>query len=195
MMWLTISGYAAVCIAIFALFRIPLNRKTVPSASVGGIVLVFALIQVMNFYHPYSNTGRHQISRAPSSLDETGVIVDTSSTASNHEVIAWFPQTGNLPLREGNAAEVTFDSIPGKVFTGEVLAILPADIDDVAATQSQIPVTIWITDERYPRYAKGTPSGSSAQAVVYGGQLNQLAPVRQTLLRMAAWLNYLTPIS
>jgi multisubunit Na+/H+ antiporter MnhG subunit len=48
-----ILGYVAVCIAIFTLLRIPLNRRTVPTASIGGILLVFAFIQVLNFYHPY----------------------------------------------------------------------------------------------------------------------------------------------
>ena len=45
-----ISGYAAICIVTFTVLRIPLNRWTVPSASVGGLVLSFALIQVLNFF-------------------------------------------------------------------------------------------------------------------------------------------------
>ena len=42
-----ISGYVAICIALFALLRIPLNRWTLPTASVGGAALVFATIQLL----------------------------------------------------------------------------------------------------------------------------------------------------
>ena len=44
-----ISGYAATCIALFAVLRIPLNKWTVPTVSVGGIVLTFVLIQLLNY--------------------------------------------------------------------------------------------------------------------------------------------------
>jgi hypothetical protein len=43
---LLISVYTALCIAIFTVLRIPLNRWTVPTASIGGVVLSFALIQM-----------------------------------------------------------------------------------------------------------------------------------------------------
>ncbi len=51
---LLISVYTAICIAVFTILRIPLNRWTVPTASVGGLVLTFALIQLLNYFHPYS---------------------------------------------------------------------------------------------------------------------------------------------
>lgn len=41
---LLILTYTAICIAIFKIFRIPLNKWTVPTAVLGGVVLIGALI-------------------------------------------------------------------------------------------------------------------------------------------------------
>lgn len=50
--------YAALCIFIFKLFRIPKNKWTVPTAVLGGIVLVSGLVLVMNYNHPFSRQVR-----------------------------------------------------------------------------------------------------------------------------------------
>ena len=55
---LLILTYTAICVAIFKLFRIPLNKWTVPTAVLGGIVLIGALIFLMNYNHPYSEVSR-----------------------------------------------------------------------------------------------------------------------------------------
>ncbi len=55
---LLILTYAAVCIAIFKVFKIPLNKWSVPTAVLGGFVLVGGLIVVMNYNHPYSEKAR-----------------------------------------------------------------------------------------------------------------------------------------
>jgi hypothetical protein len=172
-----ISGYAAICIVTFTVLRIPLNRWTVPSASVGGLVLSFALIQVLNF-----------------AIEE-------------RNLVAWFPENSLLRLKHGSTAEVSFDSIPGKVFAGMVKNVIPASdtnqgwarkasLDAAAAgDQRLIPVLIDITDRRYAWYASQIPDRSRAQAAIYGGDLQELALVRKTLLRMSAWMNYLSPVS
>ena len=56
---LLVLTYTAVCVAAFKVFRIPLNKWTVPTAVLGGIVLVGALILLMNYNHPYSVAGRN----------------------------------------------------------------------------------------------------------------------------------------
>lgn len=55
---LLILTYSAVCIVIFKVFKVPLNKWTVPSAVLGGIVLIGALIIVMNYNHPYAERAR-----------------------------------------------------------------------------------------------------------------------------------------
>ena len=55
---LLIMTYTALCIAAFKIFKIPLNKWTVPTAALGGIIIIGTLILVMNYNHPYSNVAR-----------------------------------------------------------------------------------------------------------------------------------------
>ena len=204
MEWYLISGYAAVCIAFFAILRIPLNRWTVPTASISGIVLTFALVQLLNYYHPYSNMSRQYLATAPNTSGEIVQATGLPAEGGEHTLIAWFNQNSLFRLKDGSTAEVTFDSLPGKVFTGETRMVLPMlDEDQVwaqnkylapsaGANQSRVPVLISITDPRYKVYVARVPGGSHARTAIYGEQLHQLALVRKTLLRMTAWMNYLS---
>ena len=204
---LLVSTCAAICIAIFAALRIPLNQFTVPATAIGGIVLVFGLIQVLNYYHPYTGLSQQHSTKAPVTHDFNDPVTDTSQSSAEPKLIAWFHRNSLLHLDPGRAAEVTFDSIPGKVFSGEVQMVLPMLSEDhawaqdkifdppAAAGQSRIPVLINISDPRYAGYVSQVPDGSHARAAVYGEQFHQLALVRKTLLRMSAWMNYLSLFS
>jgi multidrug resistance efflux pump len=55
---LLILTYAALCITIFKVFKIPLNKWTVPTAVLGGIIIIGTLVLVMNYNHPYTNMAR-----------------------------------------------------------------------------------------------------------------------------------------
>jgi len=202
-----ISGYAAVCIAIFTLLRIPLNRWTVPTASIGGVVMIFALVQVLNYYHPYSGMSRQYLTTTQITPSVAERVTEVPMAGEEHNLVAWFQQNSLLRLNDGSAAEVTFESIPGKVFLGEVQMVLTTLDDDhartqsnifdppAAATQLQIPVLINITDPLYAKYESQIPGGSHARTAIYGEQFQQLALVRKTLLRMSAWMNYLSVFS
>ena len=50
---LLILTYTAICVVIFKVFKIPLNKWTVPTAVLGGVVLIGALLMLMNYNHPY----------------------------------------------------------------------------------------------------------------------------------------------
>lgn len=202
-----ISGYAAICIALFTVMRIPLNKWTVPTASVGGVVLTFAVIQLLNYYHPYSGMSQQYQPITSATITDARQTTDFTPALEDRNVVAWFPQNSLLRLKQGSLAEVTFDSIPGKVFVGLVRTVAPAldgDQDWVSGvalnaaargSQTRIPVLIGITDRRYALYAAQIPNGSRAQAIVYGRELQELALVRKTLLRMSAWMSYLSPLS
>jgi len=56
--FLLILTYTAICVAIFKIFNVPLNKWTVPTAALGGVIIVGALILLMNYNHPYSNMAR-----------------------------------------------------------------------------------------------------------------------------------------
>jgi multidrug resistance efflux pump len=55
---LLILTYTALCIAVFKIFKIPLNKWTVPTAALGGVIIVGTLVLTMNYNHPYSNVAR-----------------------------------------------------------------------------------------------------------------------------------------
>jgi hypothetical protein len=171
------------------------------------VVLTFALIQLLNYYHPYSGMSRQYQPFRPVTTADIRQTTDFTPAIEDRNVVAWFPQNSLLRLKQGNLAEVTFDSIPGQVFAGLVRTVTPASDRDQdwarGATlnavaregQARIPVLIGITDRRYALYAAQIPEGSRAQVTVYGRELPELALVRKTLLRMSAWTSYLSPLS
>ncbi|MFO6422736.1 HlyD family secretion protein [Motilimonas sp. KMU-193] len=62
---LLILTYTAICVAVFKIFKIPLNKWTVPTAVLGGIVLIGTLIFLMNYNHPYSEMTREYYVTTP----------------------------------------------------------------------------------------------------------------------------------
>jgi len=86
---LLILTYTAICVAIFKLFRIPLNKWTVPTAVLGGILLIGALIMLMNYNHPYSEMSRDYFVTTPVVPAVTGRVIEVA-------VIA------NTPLKKGD---------------------------------------------------------------------------------------------
>ena len=123
----------------------------------------------------------------------------------SHYFVAWFRQNSLLRLTVGNEAEVAFDGLPGRVFTGHVEQVWPvmqegqvqASGDLINYTRSprpgRIPVLIKITDPDYQQYKDTVPGGSYAQTAVYSEHVHHVAIMRKILLRMSSWLNYLFP--
>ncbi|MGY3893713.1 HlyD family secretion protein [Aeromonas enterica] len=62
---LLILTYTALCVAVFKIFRIPLNKWTVPTAALGGVLIIGTLIILMNYNHPYSEMARNYYVSTP----------------------------------------------------------------------------------------------------------------------------------
>lgn len=115
-------------------------------------------------------------------------------------MVVAFRQNSALRLRPGFEAEIVFPSIPGRVFHGEVAAVLPnigeAQLQasgNLLGTQSfqsvgRIPVLINVLDD-LSEYE--LPTGSRAQVAVYSDHVHHLAIMRKILLRATSWKNYL----
>lgn len=125
--------------------------------------------------------------------------VPVDENTKNTYVVA-YRQNATLRLKSGYKAELMFPSIPGTVFEGEVLQVLPAigesqfqgqgrllTTADVA-NQGRVLVTIRATDPRLADYA--LPQGAQAEAAIYSGHLKEVAIIRKILLRMKSWENY-----
>jgi len=77
---LLILTYTAICIAIFKIFKIPLNKWTVPTAVLGGIALIGTLIFVMNYNHPYSEVSREYFVTTPIVPNVNGEVIEVPVT-------------------------------------------------------------------------------------------------------------------
>lgn len=86
---LLILTYSAICVTIFKVFRIPLNKWTVPTAVLGGIVLIGTLILLMNYNHPYSEVARSYFASVPVIPVVTGRVTEV-------------PVRANTPLQPGD---------------------------------------------------------------------------------------------
>lgn len=86
---LLILTYAAICFAIFKLFRIPVNQWTLATAVLGGIFIISALILGMSYNHPYSSDGRIYFTSAPVIPVVGGQVIEV-------------PVTPNAPLKKGD---------------------------------------------------------------------------------------------
>jgi len=73
---LLILTYAAICIAIFKVFKIPLNKWTVPTAVLGGVVLIGTLLLLMNYNHPYSEAVRQYYVTTPVIPEVRGRVIE-----------------------------------------------------------------------------------------------------------------------
>ncbi|WP_414932923.1 HlyD family secretion protein [Vibrio europaeus] len=95
---LLILTYAALCITIFKVFNIPLNKWTVPTAVLGGVVLIGTLILLMNYNHPFTQIGNQVYSTTPIVSGVRGRVIDV-------------PVEANKPLKQDEVL-FTIDPIP-----------------------------------------------------------------------------------
>jgi len=86
---LLIATYTAICVAVFKIFRIPVNKWTVPTAVLGGIFMIAAILLVMNYNHPFTATARIYFATTPIMPTVKGRVIEV-------------PVTSNTPLKEGD---------------------------------------------------------------------------------------------
>jgi multidrug resistance efflux pump len=86
---LLILTYTAICYAIFKIFKIPVNKWTVPTAALGGVALISGLVLLMSYNHPFTNEGRIYFTSAPVIPSVRGPVVEV-------------PVTPNVPLKKGD---------------------------------------------------------------------------------------------
>lgn len=73
---LLILIYAALAIAVFKLFKIPVNGFSLLTAALGGIAMLGFLILAMNYNHPFSSEGRFYFTTTPIIPAVSGRVVE-----------------------------------------------------------------------------------------------------------------------
>ena len=160
---LLILTYTAICVAIFKIFKIPLNKWSVPTAVLGGVFLIGSLILLMNYNHPYSEMSRQYFVSTPIVPNVTGQVIEV-------------PVKGNEMLKKGDvlfkldpapfenkvssltsrlkAAQSDFDRaeelIKRKVGNQRNLDLAGANRDDLAAQLKQADYDLAQTSIRAP---------------------------------------------
>ncbi len=69
---LIVLTYVACAWSIFKIFKIPVNKWTVPTAALGGIFIVCGLILLMNYNHPYTFKAQKAVISIPVVPQVTG---------------------------------------------------------------------------------------------------------------------------
>lgn len=113
---------------------------------------------------------------------------------------AAFRQNSLQRLKPGFEAEFLFRAIPGKVFKGEVVEVLPAIGEsqfqargalvgtEALRTSGRVFVTLKITDD-ISEYR--LPLGTAVEVAVYSDKFSHVSIMRKVLIRMKSWQNYL----
>lgn len=86
---LLILTYSAVCFVIFKVFKVPVNKWTIPTAVLGGIVMLSALTLLMNYNHPYTKVARIVVVTTPIVPTVRGRVIEV-------------PVEPNTPLHAGD---------------------------------------------------------------------------------------------
>jgi len=81
--------YTALCYATFKVFKIPVNKWTVPTAVLGGFVLIGGLVLLMSYNHPFSDQARIYFTATPVIPTVRGTVIEV-------------PVTPNAPLKRGD---------------------------------------------------------------------------------------------
>lgn len=119
---LLIMTYAAICIGIFKVFKIPLNKWTVPTAILGGIIIIGTLIFLMNYNHPYSEAAREYYVTTPIIPSVSGRVIEV-------------PVAPNTPLQAGDVL-FRLDSIPFENKVKDLQARLVSATQDLERAKS-----------------------------------------------------------
>ena len=75
---LLIGIYISICWAIFKIFGLSLNKWTVPTAVLGGVVMIGSLLLLMNYNHPYSTLVRDYFVTTPIVPDVGGRVIEVA---------------------------------------------------------------------------------------------------------------------
>jgi multidrug resistance efflux pump len=113
---------------------------------------------------------------------------------------AAFQQNALQRVRAGDAAEIAFQAVPGRVFKGKVRILLDAiaagqmqssgTLQDFGATTAESSRGMALIDIVDDISAYQIPVGSAAEVAIYTDHFEGLSLLRKILLRMKSWKNY-----
>lgn len=76
---LLVLAYAALCVLVFRVLHVPVNRWTVTSGGLGGVLLVGGLLAGMNYNHPFTTDARIYFYTTPITPVVQGPVVEVAA--------------------------------------------------------------------------------------------------------------------
>lgn len=144
---LLILTYTAICVAIFKIFKIPVNKWTLPTAALGGIFMIGLIMLIMNYNHPFSGNARIYFATTPIMPNVKGRVIEV-------------PVKANAPLKEGDVL-FRIDPQPYQYVVDQKKALLAeaeqsvkqlkAAYDQALANVEKVKVQVKLAQENYDR--------------------------------------------
>ena len=144
---LLILTYAAICVAVFKIFRIPVNKWTLPTAALGGIFLIAGILLVMNYNHPFTKNARIYFATTPIMPNVKGRVIEV-------------PVEPNAPLKQGDIL-FKIDPQPYQYVVDQKKAMLAeaeqsvkqlkSSYEQASATVEKVKVQLKLAQDEYAR--------------------------------------------
>ena len=154
--------YVSFCIAIFKIFRIPVNQWSLSTAVLGGIIGISLTLLVMNYNHPFTANARIYFAVTPILPTVKGRVVEV-------------PVQTNTPLKEGDVL-FRIDPKPFEYVVAQKKAALAeaeqnvkqlkASLDQAAAQAERANSQLQLAEQNYDRQAQLFKANVVAQATL-----------------------------
>ena len=173
---LLLLTYTAICIAVFKIFKIPLNKWSVPTAALGGVVLVGTLVLLMNYNHPHSNMARAFFVTTPIVPAVGGIVI--SVEIEPNEMV----EKGTVLFR--------IDPKPYEAIVRQKQALLAGSSDDVKELEAAVAAARALVVESTARRDRSQGEFERFEPIFSRGAIsaNDLENARQTYLADEATL-------
>lgn len=159
---LMIGTYAAICVAVFKIFKIPVNKWTLPTAALGGIFLISGILLIMNYNHPFSSNARIYFATTPIMPNVKGRVIEV-------------PVEPNAPLKQEDIL-FKIDPQPYQYVVDQKKALLAeaeqsvrqlkSAYDQALANVEKVKVQVTLAQEEYDRQVYLLEKGVIAQATL-----------------------------
>src|SRR6516165_5916321 len=139
--------YVAICIAVFKIFRIPVNQWTLATAVLGGIFGLALLFITMAYNHPFSTNARIYFAVTPILPAVKGRVIEV-------------PVVANMPLKEGDVLfridpkpyqYVLDQKAAGLAAAEQNVKELKASLDQATAAAEKSKSELQLAQENYDR--------------------------------------------
>lgn len=149
---LIILTYVALAYGIFKIFKIPVNKWTVPTAALGGVVLVGALILLMNYNHPYTFQAQKAVISIPITPQVTGIVSEVTDKQNT------FIKKGEVLFKiEPTRYQARVDRLQADLMTAiHSIQVLQGQLDEAVAHTSGIIAERDRLYKDYQRYLRGS---------------------------------------